>query len=107
MFNTIKTMGRFLAVYKVFVGKNPASVSSPAIIFFPLMTSRLNCGFAGLMTFQPGKKITDLTEDLELAVLWEKIKNFGLKNALTGKITAEKYLDGLETLCSMEKSHWS
>ena len=104
MFNTVKNMGRFLAVCQVFIGKHPTSVSAPAIIFFPVMTFQLNCGFAGLMTFQSNKKPTDLTDDLALASLWEKIKNSGLKNALTGKITPETYLSGLETLNSMEKT---
>lgn len=103
MLNTIKNMGRFLAVCQIFIGKHPANVSVPAIIFFPVMTSQLNCGFAGLMTFHPDKKPAESTEDLELATLWKKIKSFGLRNALTGKIIAEKYLDGLETLSSMEK----
>jgi glucosamine--fructose-6-phosphate aminotransferase (isomerizing) len=97
-------MGRFLAVCQVFIGKNPISASAPALIFFPVMTFQLNCGFAGLMTFQPNKKITDLTDDLELAELWKKIKSSCLKNALTGKITPEAYLNGLETLNSMEKT---
>ena len=104
IFNTIKNMGRFLAVCQVFIGKNPISASAPALIFFPVMTFQLNCGFAGLMTFQPNKKITDLTDDLELAELWKKIKSSCLKNALTGKITPEAYLNGLETLNSMEKT---
>ena len=104
MFNTIKKMGRFLAVCQVFIGKHPASVSAPAIIFFPVMTFQLNCGFAGLMTFQSNKKSTDLTDDLALTSLWKKIKSSGLKNALTGKITPETYLSGLETLNSMEKT---
>jgi glucosamine--fructose-6-phosphate aminotransferase (isomerizing) len=96
-------MGRFLAVCQIYIGKHPANVSVPAIIFFPVMTSQLNCGFAGLMTFHPDKKLAESTEDLALATLWKKIKSFGLKKALAGKITAEKYLDGLETLSSMEK----
>jgi len=104
IFNTTKNIGRFLAACQVFTGKHPASVSAPAIIFFPLMTSQLNCGFAGLMTFQSNKKSTDLTDDLALASLWKKIKSSDLKNVLTGKITPETYLSGLETLNSMEKT---
>jgi glucosamine--fructose-6-phosphate aminotransferase (isomerizing) len=104
MFNKIKYMGRFLAVCQVFIGKHPANVSVPAIIFFPIMTSQLNCGFAGLMTFQFNKKSTDLTDDQTLTALCGKIKSSGLKNAVTGKITAEAYLSGLETLNSMEKA---
>ena len=104
MFNKIKYMGQFLAVCQVFIGKHPKNVSAPAIIFFPVMTSQLNCGFAGLMTFQSNKKSTDLTDDLALSALWKKIKSSGLKNVLIGKITPEKYLSGLETLNSMEKT---
>lgn len=102
--NTIKNIGRFLAVCQVFIGKHPTNVSAPAIIFFPVMTSQLNCGFAGLMTFQSNKKSTDLTDDLAFTSLWEKIKSSDLKNALTGKITTEAYLSGLETLNSMEET---
>jgi glucosamine--fructose-6-phosphate aminotransferase (isomerizing) len=104
IFNIIKYVGRFLAICQVFIGKHPANVSAPAIIFFPIMTSQLNCGFAGLMTFQTNKKTTDLTDDLTLTALWGKIKSSGLKNALNGKITPEAYLNGLETLNSMEKT---
>ncbi|HBI47616.1 MAG TPA: glutamine--fructose-6-phosphate aminotransferase, partial [Smithella sp.] len=104
MLNTIKNMGRFLAVCQIFIGKHPANVSVPAIIFFPVLTSQLNCGFAGLMTLHTDKKSADLTEDFDMAALWKKIKGFGLKNALTGKIIAEAYLGGLETLNSMEKT---
>jgi glucosamine--fructose-6-phosphate aminotransferase (isomerizing) len=104
MFNKIKYMGQFLAVCQVFIGKHPINVSAPAIIFFPIMTSQFNCGFAGLMTFQSNKKSTDLTDDLALSALWKKIKSSGLKNVLIGKITPEKYLSGLETLNSMEKT---
>lgn len=103
MLNAIKNMGRFFATCKVFVGKKPAGVSFPVIIFFPIMTSQLNCGFAGLMTFQSVRKPEGLSEDFALAALWKKIKKFNLKNALNGKFTAEKYLDGIETLRSLEK----
>jgi len=103
-FNKIKNMGRFIAVCQVFIGKHPTSVSAPAIIFFPVTTSQLNCGFAGLMTYRSNEKSSDLTDDLALSALWKKITSSDLKNALTGKIIAETYLSGLETLNSMEKA---
>ena len=104
MFNSIKNICRFLTACKVFIGKHPTSVSAPAIIFSPVTTSQLNCGFAGLMTFQYNKKTSDLIDDLALSALWKKIKSSGLKNALTGKVIPETYLSGLETLNSMEKT---
>ena len=67
------------------------------------MTSQLNCGFAGLMTFRYDKKSGALDANLVLAGLWKKVKNSSLKNTLSGKIGAQKYLHSLETLGSMEK----
>jgi glutamine---fructose-6-phosphate transaminase (isomerizing) len=104
MFSSIKNIRRFLTTCQVFIGKHPTSVSVPAIIFFPVTTSQLNCGFAGLMTFQYNKKSSDLTDDLALSTLWKKIKSSGLKNALMGKVIPETYLNGLETLYSMENA---
>lgn len=102
--NTIKSVNSILKSCKIFVGRNPAYICAPAIIFFPLMPFQLNCGFAGLMTFKFKQKLTELTADIELEQLWEKIRSRGLKNVLDEKIAAEGYLYGLETLESMENT---
>jgi glucosamine--fructose-6-phosphate aminotransferase (isomerizing) len=103
MFNIIKSFWRFLAACKIFVGKQSAIVSAPAIILFPVMTSQLNCGFAGLMTFRSDKKPGALDTNLNFARLWKKVKNSSLKNILSGKIGAQEYLHSMETLGSLEK----
>ena len=103
MFNIVKSSWRFLVACKIFVGKHSTSVSAQAIIFFPVTTSQLNCGFAGLMTFRYDKKSGALDANLALARLWKKVKNSSLKNTLSGKIYAPEYLHSLETLGSMEK----
>ncbi|HEX7415767.1 MAG TPA: hypothetical protein VF305_01130, partial [Smithellaceae bacterium] len=104
IFNFIRNLIRFFGACRIFIGKNPASVTTPAIILFPIMPSQLNCGFAGLMTFRHKQKSTDLTADLALTRLWEKINGSGLKNVLAGKIAAANYWSGLETLEFMEKA---
>ena len=104
MFNIIKNIYRFLAACHICVGKHPANVSTPAIIFFPVMTSQFNCGFAGLMTFHSNKKAEAFNADFTLAELWKKIKISGLKKTLSGKIAVKEYLHGLKTLNSMEKT---
>ena len=103
MFNIVKNFWRFLATCQIFVGKQSASVSAPAIILFPVMNSQLNCGFAGLMTILSNKKNKLFNADLALAELWEKVKISGLKNTLNGKIAVKEYLQGPETLNSMER----
>jgi len=104
MFGAIKDLCRFFAACQLFIGKQPSSVSSPSIIFFPVLPSQLNCGFAGLMTLQLTGENANLTADLTLTQLWGKIKNSGLQNVLTGEIAAESCFGGLETLNSMEKA---
>ncbi|MCX5848841.1 MAG: SIS domain-containing protein [Deltaproteobacteria bacterium] len=103
MLNVIRNIFRFLTDCQIFVGKHPSNVPTPSIIFFPIMTSQLNCGFAGLMTFRSNKKSEVLNADLALTKLWKKVKNSCLKNILSGKITAKEYLHSMETLSSMEK----
>jgi len=73
MFGAIKDLCRFFVACQLFIGKQPSSVPSPSIIFFPVLPSQLNCGFAGLMTFQSQKKNAGLTTDLTLTELWELI----------------------------------
>ena len=104
MFNIIKNIYRFLAACHICMGKHPANVSTPAIIFFPVMTSQFNCGFAGLMTFHSNKKAEEFNADFTLAELWKKIKISGLKKTLSEKIAVKEYLHGLKTLNSMEKT---
>ncbi len=103
MFNTVKIFWRFLAVCQIYIGKHSSSVSGPAVIFLPVMNSQLNCGFAGLMTFRSADKSEAFNADLTLSELWEKIKTSDLKNALSGKIAVNDYLQGTETLNTMEK----
>lgn len=103
MFNIVKCFWRFLTVCQIFVGRHESRVSGPAIILFPVITSQLNCGFAGLMTFRSDKKAESFDADLKLSELWKKVKISGLKNALNGKIPVEEYLQGPATLQAMEK----
>src|SRR4030042_3465599 len=104
MLNIIKSVNSILKSCKIFVGRNPVYIYAPAIIFFPLMPFQLNCGFAGLMTFKIKQKLTELTADIDLGELWEKIRSRDLKNVLDEKMAAEGYLNGLETLKSMENT---
>ena len=100
----IKDLCRFFAACQLFIGRQPSSVSAPSIIFFPLMPSRLNCGFAGLMTLQLSKKNAGINADLALIELWGKIKNLDLGSVLSGESDAASCFGGLEALNLMEKA---
>ena len=102
--SAIKNLCRFFAACQLFIGKQPCSVPSPSIIFFPIIPAQLNCGFAGLMTLQLQKQNAGLAADLTLAQLWKKVKSSGLQKILAGDIVAASYFSGLEALGSIEKA---
>jgi glucosamine--fructose-6-phosphate aminotransferase (isomerizing) len=103
LINKIKNIGLFFTACKIFVGKKPSNIAAPAIIFFPVAPDQLNCGFAGLMTVQSNKKSSSLTDDINMARLWNDIKNAGMNKILNGKVPVSKYLQGINTLSSLEK----
>ncbi len=104
MFGAFKDLHRFFAACRIFIGEKPSAVPSPSIIFFPLLPSQLNCGFAGLMTLKLPQKDAGLTADLMLTQLWEKIKRSGLQKVLAGEVATASCLGGLETINSVEKA---
>jgi glucosamine--fructose-6-phosphate aminotransferase (isomerizing) len=104
MFGATQNLYRFFAACQLFIGKQPSSVPSPSIIFFPVLQFQLNCGFAGLMTLQLQKKNAGLTADLALIELWGKIKSSSLEKVLAGEIAAASCFGGLETLKFIEKA---
>ena len=102
--SAINDLCRFFAACQLFIGKQPSGVPFPSIIFFPIMPSQLNCGFAGLMTLQLAKNNAGITADLTLTELWGKINNSGLENILSGKSAAVSYFGGLDALNLMGKA---
>ena len=99
-----KRLCRFIAACHIFIGRQPSSVLSPSIIFFPVIPSQLNCGFAGLMTLQLSQNNAVVNDDLTLIELWGKVKNSGLEKVQSGESTAISCFGGLEDLNLMEKA---
>jgi glucosamine--fructose-6-phosphate aminotransferase (isomerizing) len=100
MLNSLKTFLYLVANCRIFIGRHPAYVQAPAIIFFPLLSGQLNCGFAGLMTCRLQKKPADTTSDPTVIALWKKVKTGGLQT-ITGKNSATNYLNGMDTVQAM------
>ena len=98
MFHELKTLLCFIAHCRIFIGRHPAHVPAPAIIFFPFLPDQFNCGFAGLMTCRLQDKPLDTTADLTVAALWVKIKSAGLQTVFAGENNAIRYLNGTETI---------
>ncbi|OPY86127.1 MAG: Glutamine--fructose-6-phosphate aminotransferase (isomerizing) [Smithella sp. PtaU1.Bin162] len=101
-----KLIKKFLFVIhcRILIGADPVCVKCTAIIFFPLLPSVLNCGFAGLMTVKLPAKNYEPTLDLKLIGLWQKIKTFNLKSVLAGRSKISEYLNGWQNLQEAENA---
>ena len=76
----IKKIRAFVRDCKIFIGKSPSDIRGPAIIFFPFLPFRINCGFAGLMTLLPGQNSKEeFTADEELRIIWRNVESQNLK----------------------------
>jgi glucosamine--fructose-6-phosphate aminotransferase (isomerizing) len=104
MIKAIKKIKVFLGECRIYAGKKPADVCAPAIIFFPLFTCRLNCGFAGLLTFKLRETTFAPAYDLTLVELFAEIKCSDFKALLEEKLSADAYLKGMEILKAMEQA---
>ena len=71
IFSILNALYLFTANCRVYIGRCPSAVEAPAIILFPVDFSRLNCGFAGLMTCRLYNSPEPIMADLTLAGLWE------------------------------------
>jgi glucosamine--fructose-6-phosphate aminotransferase (isomerizing) len=97
-FNVLYNFLLFVANCRVFIGCHPATVDPPAIIFFPILPGRLNCGFAGLMTCRMQGTPLLTKADLGISTLLKKVRSAGLSTISNGKNTADNYLSGANTL---------
>ncbi len=104
IFRFLNALYFFAANCRIYIGRCPRDIQAPAIILFPFDLSRLNCGFAGLMTCRLYHSPEPIMADLTLADLWEKIKKAGLQNCSIQKDFAENYLGGIRTLEAMNQS---
>ena len=93
-FHILNSILLFIFQCHIYIGCRPADVNAPALIFFPILPTRLNCGFAGLMACRLRSSPPATKADLEVAKLWGKIKSAEEK-------TAENYLSGIETIQSI------
>jgi glutamine---fructose-6-phosphate transaminase (isomerizing) len=85
----------FIIKCRIYIGRRPTDASAPALIFFPIISDQLNCGFAGLMTCRLQSKPSETTTDIKVATLWKKIKGAGEK-------TTKDYLGGMETIHAID-----
>lgn len=65
----------FAVSCRIYLGRRPADTEAPALIFFPIIPERLNCGFAGIMTCRLPNPPAEMTADRNLASLWDKVKS--------------------------------
>ena len=100
IFNIIKTFLCLISSCRIYIGRHPANVAAPAIIFFPLIPGQFNCGFAGLMTCRLARRTADATADLTAGELWKKVRANGLQTVVqTGSMAG--YLNGMGAVEAM------
>ncbi|MEN6469579.1 MAG: SIS domain-containing protein [Smithella sp.] len=102
--NILKKILFFITHGRIFIGRRPAAVDAPAIIFLPMLPGQLNCGFAGLMTCRLQKQAADITADIRVAARWKKVQSAGLQTVTAEKNTAEKYFNGVETIQDLDQA---
>ncbi|MDI6741463.1 MAG: SIS domain-containing protein [Smithella sp.] len=85
----------FIRTCRLYVGRCPNDVAAPALIFFPILSCQMNCGFAGIMTCRLQNHPRETTSDLIMARLWEKAKSAKVKSA-------DLYLGGTDTISAMQ-----
>lgn len=99
----IKKILFFVTNCRLYVGIRPVDAEQPAIIFFPILSCQLNCGFAGLMTCRTQESSSDSSSpDITLAALWDTVKSAGIQTAPDGKKDTANYLNGRGALAAME-----
>ena len=101
IFHVLSKSLLFVFRCRIYIGRRPADVKAPSLIFFPVLPGRLNCGFAGLMTCRLPSQLSEKTADRRLNSLWGKVKNGGLQNVPAGEKIAEHYLYGDDALHDM------
>jgi len=101
IFHVLSKSLLFVFRCRIYIGRRPADVKAPSLIFFPVLPGQLNCGFAGLMTCRLPSQLSEKTADRRLNSLWGKVKNGGLQNVPAGEKIAEHYLYGDDALHDM------
>ncbi|MFO7569166.1 MAG: hypothetical protein R6W75_05155, partial [Smithellaceae bacterium] len=104
MFDCIKKVLFFVTHCRIYLGRQPSDAVAPALIFFPIIPGRLNCGFAGIMTCRLSGPASEITADRTLAGLWKKCSVSGLKPVLEGQKSVGFYLDGAKTLQTLNEA---
>lgn len=96
---------RSIKSWSIHIGCDPARVVSPAVILFPLLPGVLSCGIVGILHVKRPRlhNTENLLEKFHNNL--RKAIGKGMQTILYGVISAEKYLDGEETLRELEETY--
>ncbi|MBA4397754.1 MAG: glutamine--fructose-6-phosphate aminotransferase, partial [Syntrophus sp. (in: bacteria)] len=89
--------------WSIYAGVDPEQVTAPALILFPCRSNTLCCGLAGILAIKHAKQPDCGDPDKHMDALFEIIRRAGIGKILDGAITSGRYLDGPDTLASLEE----
>ena len=90
-------------LWHLFLGRSPGQAPPFSIILFPLHTTVLCCGIAGILAVKSGPKPLAVDAGSDLAQCFAEIRKTPLSRVIAGKIKPEGYLAGMGPLQTMER----
>ncbi len=86
-----------------FLGRNPRLAPPFSLIFFPLHTSVLCCGIAGILAVKSGPGPLAIDAETDLEQCFSEVRKSPLSRVIAGKIKPDGYLAGVGPLRKMEQ----
>jgi len=86
-----------------FLGRNPRLAPPFSLILFPLHTSVLCCGIAGILAVKSGPRPLAIDAGADLEQCFSEIRKSPLSRVIAGKIKPDGYLAGVGPLRKMEQ----
>ncbi|HTZ39546.1 MAG TPA: hypothetical protein VMB77_05290, partial [Syntrophales bacterium] len=100
---SVKKLLSYCMQWHFFLGRNPGQAPPFSILLFPVHTTVLCCGIAGILAVKKGPKPSEIDAGANLSQCFAKIRKASLSRVIAGKIKSEGYLAGVEPLREMEQ----
>ncbi len=94
----------YLRKWKIYVGVDLYGTPKYSIVFFPIISDVVCCGFAGILAIKGAGKPEEVNLIKKLTQLFQNVKKTNMKALSAGSITSDQYLGGDRYLKEMEET---